>query len=302
MAHDCSSNLPPAGPIAILGAAGQLGSWLCQQLGPVAWPLDLPALDITDRAAVLRLFKDAKPAAIVNCAAYTVVDRAEREPELCFAVNATAVEHLAEAATELDCPLVQISTDYVFGVAPLELRSWREDDTPQPIGVYAASKHVGERAAASAPKHLVVRTCGLYGHATLVDGARNFVEAILQQAERGESLRVVQDQLCSPSYARDVANAIRFLLADGHSGTFHVTNAGATTWYDFACDILKLRGRSVPIEPISTAEYNAPAHRPAYSVLDTSKYAALGGPPMPTVMEALREYLDWRATALDTSP
>ncbi len=298
MARDCSSNWPPAGSIAILGAAGQLGGWLCQQLGPVAWPLDLPDLDIANRAAVLRLLTDVKPAAIVNCAAYTAVDRAEREPEQCFAVNATAVEYLAEAATELDCPLVQISTDYVFGVAPMELRPWREDDTPQPIGVYAASKHVGERAAARAPKHLVVRTCGLYGHATLVDGARNFVEAILQNAERGEALRVVHDQVCSPSYARDVANAIRFLVAGDHSGTFHVTNAGATTWYDFARCIIELRGLSVPIEPISTAEYNAPAHRPQYSVLDTSKYASLGGPPMAGIRDAVADYLSWRSLAI----
>ncbi len=293
-------------PIAVIGAAGQLGGWLRQLLGERARTFDLPELDITDHDAVLRVLLAARPAAIVNCAAYTNVDRAEAEPDVCFAVNATAVAHLAEAAAELDCPLVQVSTDYVFGNTPGDNPPpWRETDVPAPRGVYAESKRAGELAALRAPKHLVVRTCGLYGHTTLVDQARNFVEAILRKAERGESLRVVDDQVCSPSYARDVAEAICWLLDVEITGIIHVTNAGATNWYEFAREILALRGLSVPIEAISTAEYNAPAPRPAYSVLDGARYASLRGAAMPRIHAALRAYLTWRSRALEkrnTSP
>jgi dTDP-4-dehydrorhamnose reductase len=282
-------------PIAVIGAAGQLGGWLCQLLGDRARPFDLPGLDITDRDAVLRMLLAMRPAAVVNCAAYTNVDRAEHESDICFAVNATAVKYLAEAAAELDCPLVQISTDYVFGNTPGDNpRPWRETDVPEPRGVYAESKRAGELAALRAPRHIVLRTCGLYGHPTLVNQGRNFVEAILRKAERGESLRVVRDQVCSPSFARDVAETIVWLLDAEFTGTVHVTNAGATSWYEFARSILALRGLSVPIEAISTAEYNAPAPRPAYSALDGAKYASLRGAAMPSIQNALGAYLTWR--------
>lgn len=286
--------------IVVLGAGGQLGSWLCELLGEQASPFDLPALDVTDRAAVWRMFKDVRPTAIFNCAAYTAVDRAEREPERCRAVNATSVEYLAEIAAKLDGLLVQISTDYVFGVAPEAPRPWREDDEPRPRGVYAESKRAGELAAMRAPRHLIVRTCGLYGHADPNAQARNFVEAILAKTSRGEELRVVHDQRCSPSFAREVADRIAYLYRSGQTGTFHVTSEGATTWFEFAQAIVNLTGSKSKVIPISTAEYAAAAHRPVYSVLDTSKYAAAGGPPMPTVMESLRHYLAWRATNVKT--
>jgi len=295
--HDIANTTKP---IAVIGAAGQLGGWLCQLLGERARPFDLPELDITDRGAVLRVLLAARPAAIVNCAAYTNVDRAEAESDVCFAVNATAVGHLAEAAAELDCLLVQISTDYVFGNALGDnSRPWRETDVPAPRGVYAESKRAGELAAFRAPQHIVVRTCGLYGHPTLVDQAKNFVEAILRKAERGESLRVVNNQVCSPSFVGDVADAICWLLEAEFTGIVHVTNAGATNWYDFAREILALRGLSVPIEAISTEEFNAPAPRPAYSVLDGAKYALLRGAAMPSIYAALQAYLSWREHELE---
>lgn len=280
--------------IAVIGAAGQLGSWICALLGKRAWGLDLPELDITDFAAVNRVFRTEPLAAIVNCAAYTAVDRAEREPEFCRAVNALAVEHLAAVATELDCLLVQISTDYVFGSPPHEPRPWRETDEPDPHGVYAESKLAGEQAARIAPRHLIVRTCGLYGHASPDAPARSFVEAILARASRGEPLRVVNDQRCSPSFAKHVAAAIVYLLDAGQQGLFHVTNTGETTWYDFAQAIVELTGSTSALSAISTAEHGAAAPRPDYSVLDGSKYSTTGGPAMPGVREALAEYLALR--------
>jgi dTDP-4-dehydrorhamnose reductase len=280
--------------IAVVGAAGQLGSWLCELLGERAWALDLPEMDITDRAAVNRVFRAQWPAAIVNCAAYTAVDRAERESEVCRDVNALAVLHLAAVAAELDCPLVQISTDYVFGAPQIEPRPWRETDQPDPRGVYAESKFAGEQAAKGAPRHLVVRTCGLYGHASPDAPARSFVEAILARAARGEPLRVVADQRCSPSFAKHVAAAIIYLLDAGQQGLFHVTNTGEISWHDFAQAIVELTGSTSTLRAISTAEYGAAAPRPADSVLDGSKYAATGGPAMPGVREALAEYLALR--------
>jgi dTDP-4-dehydrorhamnose reductase len=279
------------GVIAIVGASGQLGSWIGEQLGDRAWPLDLPELDITDRDATLRLLLCGRPTAIINCAAFTAVDRAEREPDTCFAVNATAVEHLVEAANVLDCAFVQVSTDYVFGVAPFEPRPWRETDVPTPVGIYAASKYAGELAAMQARRHLIVRTCGLYGHATRSAESRNFVEAILAKAERGEPLRVVDDQRCSPSYARDVAAAVIRLLDLNQRGFFHVTNAGETSWFEFAQTILELTAYQCSLTAISTAEYDAAAPRPAYSVLDGSKYEQAAGRPMRGLREALADYL-----------
>lgn len=287
-------NVANASRVAVMGAAGQLGSWLCRLLGERAWALDLPELDITDRVVVERVLLGGAPGAIINCAAYTAVDRAEREPELCRVVNAAAVEHLAAVATTLACPLVQISTDYVFGVAPAMLRPWREEDVPEPRGVYAESKLAGERAAARAPRHLIVRTCGLYGHAEDAAKGRSFVEAILAKAARGESLRVVDDQRCSPSYARDVAGAVLRLLEAGQEGIFHVTNAGETNWFDFARWILQGTGYRSSLTAISTAEYGAAAPRPSYSVLDCAKYRRATGESLPSVGEGLAEYLRWR--------
>ncbi len=287
-------NVANASRLAVVGAAGQLGSWLCRLLGERAWGLDLPELDITDRGAVERTLLDGPPAAIINCAAYTAVDRAEREPELCREVNAVAVEQLAAVATTLACPLVQISTDYVFGAAPAVERPWREGDIPEPRGVYAESKLAGEQAAAQAARHLIVRTCGLYGHAEDAAKGRSFVEAILAKAARGEPLRVVDDQRCSPSYARDVAVAALRLLEADQQGVFHVTNAGETTWFEFAQLILNKTGYRSPLTAISTAQYGAAAPRPRYSVLDCTKYRRATGESLPGVGEGLADYLRWR--------
>jgi dTDP-4-dehydrorhamnose reductase len=280
--------------VLVTGAAGQLGGELCRRLGPSAVGVDIDTLDITDGPAVAEAVARLAPDAVINCAAYTEVDRAEREPERCRAVNVTAVRHLAGACRRLDCPLVQIGTDYVFGGAGAPGRPYRESDPPSPQGVYAVSKLEGERAAAEVPRHTIVRTCGLYARPS-ERGARNFVNAILRLAESQPALRVVDDQHCTPSYAPHVARAILFLLGADTGrpapwGLYHVTNRGATTWCEFAREIVRLAGLSLPVEPITTAQYGAPAARPAYSVLDTAAYHRLGGPPMPDWKAALAEY------------
>jgi dTDP-4-dehydrorhamnose reductase len=304
--------------IVVTGAYGQLGGELCRRLGAEAIPLDIDTLDLTDADAVLRRMLALKPAIIVNCAAYTQVDKAETEPQRCRAVNATAVEYLVRACRELDCALLQISTDYVFGGPPGTPRPWREDDPPAPQGVYARTKLEGEQFAATYPKHWIVRTCGLYAQAS-DPRAANFVRTMLRLGAARKELGVVTDQHCTPTYVPHLAEAILFLMGRGPEkgdsphlceapfgpfrqmgtvpffrpvprGTYHVTNSGETTWHEFALEIFRLAGMPVAVRPITTAEYGAPAPRPAYSVLDTTAYHRLGGPPMPDWKAALAEY------------
>ncbi len=278
--------------ILVTGAAGQLGAELCSQLADRAIGVDIDTLDLTDRAAVLESLNRLAPQAVVHCAAYTQVDQAESDAARCRAVNVTAVESLAEACRQLDCPLVQLSTDYLFAGSPGIGRPWREDDPPAPAGVYAVTKFEGEQAAAAWSKHLIVRTCGLYARPSH-SAARNFVKTILRLARAQPKLRVVDDQRCTPSYVPHVARAILYLLsarAAAPWGIYNVTNRCDTTWCGFAREIVRLAALDVPIEPITTADFAAPAPRPAYSVLDTTAYHRLGGPAMPDWKEALGEY------------
>jgi dTDP-4-dehydrorhamnose reductase len=291
-------------PIVVTGAKGQLGGELCRMLGRRAVGLDIDSLDLTSREAVIEQMLEIEPGIIINCAAYTQVDKAETEPELARAVNAGAVESLAEACRRLDCLLVQISTDYVFGEGG-NLQPWTEDDLPSPQGVYARTKLEGELAAAKWEKHIIVRSCGLYARPS-EENAKNFVKTILRLADTKPELRVVNDQHCTPSYVPHIAKAA-LLLANvdlspnsagrsmgkpAPSGIYHVTNGGATTWHAFAVEILRLAGKKVPVIPITTAEFAAPAARPAYSVLDIGKYQNWAGIEMPSWEAGLKEYFE----------
>jgi dTDP-4-dehydrorhamnose reductase len=283
--------------ILVTGAYGQLGGELCRQLGTRAIAAGSDTLDLSDGPAVAGRVRKLAPAAVINCAAYTQVDQAESEPEKCRAINAVAVEHLARACDALDCPLVQISTDYVFGAARPQRRPWTERDCPSPQGVYARTKLEGERAAAGHRKHLIVRTCGLYARPS-DPRATNFVKTMLRLAAARPEVRVVADQHCTPTYVPHLARAILFLLDGGGTivpwGAYHVTNAGATSWHEFAVEIFRLAGLPVAVRAITAAEYAAAAPRPSYSVLDTAAYDRVGGPPMPDWRSALVEYFGER--------
>lgn len=277
--------------IVVTGAGGQLGSELCRQLGADTLGLDLPEFDLTDRGQVLRTLTEIRPQVVINAAAYTQVDKAEEEAELCRAVNAEGVACLVDACRELDATLVQISTDYVFGRQPDRRTPYRETDAPGPLGVYGRTKLEGERHAARCGKHFIVRTCGLYGQAGPRSGG-NFVATMLKLAAQRDRIQVVDDQQCTPSYVPHVCQAIRFLLNTEAYGTYHVVNSGATTWHGMASEIFRRLPLRVELEPISTAQFGARAPRPAYSVLDTGKYHALPGRPlMPAWQDALAEYL-----------
>jgi dTDP-4-dehydrorhamnose reductase len=276
--------------VLVTGAAGQLGGELCRQLGDTAMGLDRAGLDITDRDAVERLLRSERPDVVINAAAYTAVDRAETDVATCRSVNADAVAHLAAGCDQVGATLVQISTDYVFG-APDHTTPWRETDAPLPVNRYAETKLLGEQHAEAAERHIIVRTCGLYG--LLVDGraGSNFVETMLRLAARGGTVRVVDDQRCTPTYTAHLAQALCDLITSEADGLYHVTSSGDASWYEFAAEIYRVAGVDVDLQPITTAEYPLPAKRPTYSVLDTSKYAALNGPRLPSWQQGVADYL-----------
>jgi dTDP-4-dehydrorhamnose reductase len=228
----------------------------------------------------------------VNCAAYNFVDRAEAEPEVAYAVNARAIEAIARACRNARAKLVHYSTDYVFGLDTTRKEPYTEDDLPGPVSVYGSSKTWGETFAwVRSSDSLVLRTCGLYGVWGSGGKGGNFVETMLRLAGQGRPLRVVNDQRCTPSYTVDVADATARLIAGGATGLFHVVNAGDCTWYEFAGEIFRQAGQNPDLSPITSAEFGAPAKRPAYSVLSTVKLASVLGSPLRPWQDALGAYL-----------
>jgi dTDP-4-dehydrorhamnose reductase len=290
-------------PTLIIGADGQLGSSFAHRLGAqaISWArgeLDLARFDLLADAAKRGL--DAlpeAPTAVINCAAYTKVDLAEKEAELCRAINSDAVRVLACVCNERGLRFVHFSTDYVFSGADGRDTPYVETDKPSPQGVYARTKLDGETAAAECAQHLIIRTCGLYGRLNKT-GQGNFVETILRLARQKPELRIVNDQHCTPSAVENIVTGTLALLEAKQQsvGLFHLVNRGATTWYDLAKELLRLENIATPIIPITTAEFNAPAPRPRYSVLDSQKYQTITGMMLPTWQEALASYLGERQT------
>ncbi|WP_019832290.1 dTDP-4-dehydrorhamnose reductase [Sphingomonas sp. PR090111-T3T-6A] len=262
----------------ITGGNGQLGHALrgCVPGGVTVIDRDVEHLDITDRAAVRVALEEVRPDVLFNCAAYTAVDRAESEEEAAHRVNATAVGILAEEARAVGARLVHVSTDFVFdGTAS---RPYAPDAQPNPLSVYGRTKLEGERLAGEGA--LIVRTAWVYGPV-----GHNFVRTMLRLMGTLPEVRVVADQIGTPTYAPGLAAALWTLAGQGACGIHHYTDAGVASWYDFAVAIqeealaLGLLPTAVPIVPIATADFPTPATRPAYSVLDKrDTYAALGGP------------------------
>jgi dTDP-4-dehydrorhamnose reductase len=273
--------------LLVTGSRGQLGRAL-QHAAPAHghefFGYDLPELDITDPSAVQAAVASVHPEAVINCAAFTAVDDAERQEAAALAVNGTAVTNVARAAEAAGAVLVQLSTDYVFdGRAE---QPYRESDAPKPTSVYGRSKLAGERAAELARRHLIVRTAWLFGE------GGNFVASIRRQLDAGtKTLRVVNDQRGCPTYTVDLAEALLRLLETGTMGVIHAVNAGSATWFEFAQEILRLLGSDAEVVPISTAEAARPAPRPACSVLDTSELRRILGSDLPPWQDALTRYV-----------
>ena len=265
---------------AVVGASGQLGRALVDQLGAqVVWSGGREALDVRDAGAIAAMLDAHRPEVVYNATAYNAVDAAESDPTEALAVNAAAPRHLAHAAGRIGARFVHVSTDYVFDGA--STRPYREDDCPRPINAYGASKLAGESLVLAARcETLVVRTSGVLGAgASRVKGG-SFVERILAQARAGKPLRVVADQVFSPTYAPDLAAALIALVEAGARGVHHVTNSGECSWHELAQAAVEAAGLAVVVEKIRASDLDRPAARPAYSVLANERYRAAGLPAL----------------------
>ena len=278
----------PRRRILLTGAGGMLGSDLATVLagaGHEVFARPRSDLDITREPEIARAFRELQPHVVVNCAAFTRVDDCESDPRA-VDVNARGVSLLADQCLRRDAYFVQVSTDFVFDGS--KRAPYTEEDPPNPLSAYGASKREGEVAALRVPSGLVVRSSWLFGHS-----GWNFIEAILKQAEAGRpTLSVVNDQTGRPTATTDLAEAILALIEAGAIGIYHFANHGEVTWFDFAREILDLAGHeNITVSPTDSATLGRPARRPAYSVLDTSRYEKVTGRPVRHYRDALVEYL-----------
>lgn len=254
--------------VLVTGGKGMLGRALVRRLRGEAEVLavDVGEVDVTDGQAVRRCFAECRPELVFHCAAMTDVDGCELDPDTSLLVNALAAELVAEACAAHSARMVHISTDFVFDGR--KGSPYTEDDEPSPVSVYGATKLEGERLVAKAlPEHTIVRTAW-----TFAPWGHNFVRSILRAAKDRGSLRVVDDQRGSPTYAPDLADALWALAQRRATGLFHVTNAGAVSRFDLAREICQAAGMSdVPIEPIGSPDLDQPARRPANASLLSTK-------------------------------
>lgn len=283
--------------ILILGSTGQLGSELLRVGSRASWEmrgLSHQDVEVTNPHAVAKALDDFRPQAVINTTAYNRVEEAETDPLPAFALNSTAVARLAQLCREREALLVHFSTDYVFNGR--SDRPWREEDSTQPMNAYGLSKLHGEHAIRLLqPRHLILRTCGVYGHARSPGSKMNFADTMVMKASRGEALRVRDDLVCTPTSASELADATGALLEREAVGTFHATNSGSCTWRAFAQEALRLAGIAREIEPLTGAEAGRPTRRPVMTVLDCGKLASLGVKMSPWA-EALEAYMKGRRT------
>lgn len=297
--------------ILLTGCTGQLGQELQRTLAPLGEVIgvDRSGMDLSQETSIRQRLVEVKPDLIVNAAAYTAVDKAETETELARAINAIAPKVMAEEATRLGATLIHVSTDYVFDGG--KNTPYTEDDVTNPLGIYGRTKLEGEEGirqtcvSAAAPqelRHLILRTAWVYGSF----GKVNFVKTMLRLFAERDEVKVVADQVGSPTWAADLAQAIATLVSIPNldptqpnlpTGTYHYTNSGVASWYDFAVAIFeeaKLLGFPLKVQrivPIATADYPTPAKRPAYSVLSGKKITAVLGSHPPHWRQALRQML-----------
>jgi len=259
--------------VLVTGSNGQLGNSI-RKLSPL-YPglefthIDIDDLDITNEAALLEFIRAGRPAVIINCAAYTAVDKAEQEKDKAFLINADAVKNLAALSRDMGIFLIHISTDYVFdGKAS---KPYMESDQPNPVSVYAKSKHQGEvNVIESGCRAMIFRTSWLYS-----EYGSNFVKTIKRLASEREELKVVSDQIGTPTYAGDLAKVVLEIMSNypvpDKPEIYHYSNEGIISWYEFAKAIIDENHLNCRVLPIPTTEYPTPAVRPKYSVLSTDK-------------------------------
>ena len=277
--------------ILLLGHKGMLGSDLLLKLnmGYEVVGLDKEEIDIVSASECKGAIKEIGPDIVINTAAYTNVDGCETAKDECFAVNAEAVKHIADACRDKNIRIIHFSTDYVFdGKAK---QPYKEDHQCNPINTYGASKMAGERYLQSlSDNYILIRTAWLYG----VNG-KNFVQTILEKVKTTKKLTVVDDQIGSPTYTKDLAAAVDLLIKQNAKGIFHITNRGNCSWYQFAVKILReAEIHDIDVTPIKSDQLQRPATRPAYSVLSMQKFIATTGKTMQPWQLGLQDYLESR--------
>ncbi len=286
------------GKVVLIGSNGQLGSEIRHIWGSriTLSRSDLVCLthadiEITDRQNVDSVLSNVAPNIVINTAGFLRVDDCEKVPETAVAVNALGAQYLAEHCRDNNALLVQLSTDYVFDGCKRE--PYREDDKAEPLNAYGLSKLMGECFVRYLlpESHLIVRTSGLFGSAGSTSKGGNFIETMLRLAGAGKALRVVDDQVFSPTYAPDLAEVLLDLIEAGARGVFHVSNAGCTSWYEFARSAFELAEIEANLMPTTSAEYASPARRPDYSVLDNARASRYATSKMPPWQDGLQRYL-----------
>jgi dTDP-4-dehydrorhamnose reductase len=283
--------------IAILGANGQLGRDLVRTLAAhEVFAFTRSDFDVTDYAKTREAISPVRPQVVINTTAFHRVDDCETQAELAYSVNVLAVLNLVRIANDLAASLVHFSTDYVFDGRSRE--PYTESSLPMPLSVYGNAKLAGEyivRTLANNP--VVIRTCGLYGAAGSRGKGGNFVETMLAKARAGDKIRVISDQIVTPTYTADLAKQVAAMVQADVRGLFHATNEGSCSWYEFARAIFDLAQVPADLSSTTSALYKTPATRPGYSVLENARLKQLGLNQMRPWREALGAYLDEKKRA-----
>jgi dTDP-4-dehydrorhamnose reductase len=274
--------------VFVTGVKGQLGFDVVNELkkrGHEAIGVDIDEMDITDEVSVNRVIRAAAPDAVIHCAAYTAVDAAEENEELCRNVNAKGTEYIAKVCRELDIRMMYISTDYVFDGQGT--RPWEPDDEREPLNVYGQTKYEGELAVEeNLAKYFIVRIAWVFG----VNG-KNFIKTMLNLGKTHDKLTVVADQIGSPTYTYDLARLLVDMIETEKYGRYHATNEGLCSWYEFACEIFNQAGMNVKVEPVGSDQYPVKAKRPMNSRMSKDKLDENGFSRLPSWQDALKRYL-----------
>ena len=274
--------------VLVTGVYGQLGYDVVKELekrGHTAIGTDVDNMDITDAAAVRNVLTEANPDVVIHCAAYTAVDAAEENQEICRKVNVDGTQNIATVCKKLGIKMMYISTDYVFDGEGT--RPWEPDDERQPLNVYGQTKYEGELAVQNTlDEYFIVRIAWVFG----ING-KNFVKTMLNLAKSHDHLTVVNDQYGSPTFTYDLAKLLVDMIVTDRYGIYHATNEGICTWYEFACEIFKQAGVNVDVQPVTSDAFPVKAKRPSNSRMSKDKLEQNGFHKLPTWQNAVERYV-----------
>lgn len=276
--------------VLVTGVKGQLGYDVVRELqsrGHEAIGVDIEEMDITDETAVSRVMEETAPEAVIHCSAFTAVDRAEEEQELCYKVNVQGTENIAKMCQKLGCKMLYLSTDYIFSGEGQ--RPWEPEDTPSPLNAYGQSKYQGEVALRQyVDKYFIVRISWVFG----ING-NNFIKTMLRLGKENGAVKVVDDQIGSPTYTFDLAKLLVDMIETEHYGAYHATNEGICSWYEFAKEIFQEANmKEVTVTPVSSEEFPVKAKRPKNSRMSKKKLVQNGFSLLPSWQDAVRRYIE----------